>query len=154
MKKILLLLAFLSLFSNAFTQGYFVSSEGEYFNENLFKTNSQTNLQKYSASYTAVSETYESALNFIISAENNSLNITFVYGGCMDGENWQFDTTYISGVTVNNGSFTLSKSQTQFENFDNFNFRFVNVSLKIEGITRKTRGIVLEEYKMFAEIDN
>lgn len=91
----LLLFVFSFLISNQIlSQGYFISSSGNYLSTDKFRTNAQNDLSKYEGSYTAVSETYESAYTFIISPNTNSVDLNIISSACMDGENWEQDTFF------------------------------------------------------------
>jgi len=150
MKSIFPLLIFIFIASNALSQEYYVSSFSSYYPEKLFITNSQSNPDYYNGTYLAVSETYESSICLIINAGNNSLNISLISGVSIDCQDWNFDTTYIYNVPLNNGCFTLSQEQTNFEISGNLNFRLVNSSLYFDGNRFNLHGIIIEEYTIFA----
>lgn len=76
------------------------------------------------------------------------LIVTVISGATADGgDNWMMDTLIFRNVTVIDGKFTLTDIQS---NFENPNFRFVKASYKIDGKNRKTEGLVMEDYQMFA----
>lgn len=135
-------------------QGYFVSSSGNYLNSDKFKTNIQNDISKYEGSYTAVSETYESAYTYIISSNANTIDITVIASACMDGENWEQDTVFLKDIDVQEGKFKIDNSTIGYGNFGNSNFRFVKVTYKLDGKNINVEGLVMEEYFMFAEKEN
>ena len=133
--------------NNTLAQIYFVSGAGNYVNEKYFKTNSQSQLSNYEGSYRAVSETYESNYIFDITSMNGKLNIRAICGHTEDGgENWYSDTLIFENVLVENGEFRIDVN-------GNTNFRFVKVIYKSEESKKNitSTGIVMEEYKVYAE---
>lgn len=147
--NLLLSSVFFILFScnNIFAQGFFVTGAGSYINEKYFKTNSQSQISNYEGSYEAVSETYESNYIIDIKSKNEKLNIRAICGHTEDGgENWYSDTLIFENVLVENGEFRIDVN-------GNTNFRFVIVIFKSVEIEKNitSTGIVMEEYKMYAE---
>ena len=136
----------LTFTENIYSQGYFVPGKGEYVPEEKFKTNIQTDLSKYTGTYTAVSETYESGYTYYITTRDNVLDILIVGSASMDGESWQQDSSFVKGVTVENGKFSINNNQIFYGGLGDMNFRFVKVSYKAEGKTINAEGLVMEEY--------
>ena len=149
-----LLILFTLASASLLAQGYFVGPIGDYLPESNFKTHSESNLQKYAGTYIAVSETYESAYTFTITPSENSLDILLIGGACMDGETWQYDTVSYKNISVANGKFTLADNPIDYGGSGNQRFRFAKVTYKYDGKTVNTEGILMEDYKMFAVIDN
>jgi hypothetical protein len=152
MKKIYSFIALflvLFVFNTLYSQGYFVAEAGNYFSSDNFKTNVQIDFTKYEGRYVAASETYESNYEYIIISEGNVLMITMISGATDDGgENWMMDTLIFRNVTVIDGKFTLTDLPS---NLGNQNFRFVKASYMLEGKNRKSGGLIMEEYLMFAQ---
>jgi hypothetical protein len=139
---------FIIISNQLFAQGYFVASAGDYINSGNFKTNIQKDLSKYSGTYVAASETYESNYTFIVTDKENVLDILIVSAACEDGENWQQDTLAFKDVIVKDGKFTINDVPG---NFGNKIFRFVKATYKLDSKSVKAEGLVMEEYFMFAE---
>jgi hypothetical protein len=154
-KHFLFFLVIIFVFTADFlkAQGYFIAARGEYVISSSFKTNIQSDLSKYNGTYVAASETYESNYTYEITSRDNSLDILIIGAASMDGENWEKDSAFIKGVTVQDGKFTLNSNKVFYGNSGNINFRFVKVTYKLDGKTVKAEGIVMEEYMMFAEKD-
>lgn len=112
-----------------------------------FTTNSQTDLSKFTGTYIAASESYESNYKFEITQSGNALNIIVTYSYTMDGgDNWNSEATKFSNVSVDNGYFYIGL-------YENEKFRFVTGTYKPYDKKKKVTvpGIVMEEYKLFAE---
>lgn len=129
-------------------QGYFVAGAGEYLDISKFKFNSQSNLLLYQGKYTAASETYDSHYIFEISSNEVSLNIKALSGGSEDGEHYSYDTLIFSDVKVIDGTFEIT-----FPVASVFKFVKTSYSYTDENGTKTVKcfGILMEEYKMFAE---
>lgn len=145
--SILVILFFLMPVS-ANAQGYFAANVGHYLDVSKFKLNPQSNLLLYQGKYTAASETYDSHYIFEISSNEESLNITAISGGSEDGEHYSYDTLIFSDVKVINGTFEITFPEASV-------FKFVKTSYSYtdENGTKTVKcfGILMEEYKMFAE---
>ena len=136
-------------------QEYFVLGAGKYIHSSNFETNVQEDLSQYIGIYSAVTETYESSFTFEITVQDNTLNIILIYGATMGIEdNWEQDTSSYKGVFVNDGNFSLDVNVVLNPSVNEIqNFRFVKCWYNREEDNKKieSEGLVIEEYKMFAE---
>ena len=132
-------------FHSSPAQSYFVPTAQSYVNGNSFDLN--TDVTTYEGKYEGASETFESNYIFEIKQNGSKLNMIVTYSYTQDGgDNWTTEAYKFDNVSVDNGYFYIGLN-------GNEQFRFVTGTYKPYKTKKKiTRyGIIMEEYKMFAE---
>ncbi len=148
MKKcftVLIFFIFIAAFQSSNAQSYFVPTAQTYVNGKSFDQN--TDASSYTGRYEGASETFESNYVFDVAQNGSKLNIIVNYSYTQDGgETWTTEAYKFDNVGVDEGHFYIGLD-------GNEQFRFVTASYKPYKSKKKvTRyGIIMEEYKMFAE---